>query len=74
MKKPNFEENDPNYLEEEDYEDKNDPFLEFFKDPKAKKAPGNEKEIKDPVPKFIPAIPARKKSFEELKNEKKIYE
>ena len=70
LKKPNLEENDPNYFEDEDYEDKGtDPFLEFFKDSKAKK-PSIEKEIKDIGAKTNVILP-RKKSLDDQKIEKK---
>lgn len=72
MKKTNIEENDPNLFEdEEDYEDQ-DAFLDFFKDSKAKKP--LEKEPKELLPKGNFNIPARIKSFEEPKNEKKPFE
>ena len=76
MKKPNFEDNEPNYFEEEDYDDKGDPFLDFFKDTKLKK-PAIDKEPPNelllPSKTNLSSIP-RNKSFEDQKPEKKTFE
>lgn len=74
LKKSNFEENEPNYLEEEEYEEKNDPFMEFFKDSKLKKPSiEKEKEPKETSHMGSQTLPIRKKSYDDIK-EKKTFE
>ena len=75
LKKSNFEENEPNYLEEEEEDDeKNDPFIDFLKEGgKLNKAPlekmEKDKEIKEFTQKGTQANPnpIRKKSLGEEK-------
>lgn len=65
LKKTNIEESEPNYLEEEEYDEKSDPFMEFFKDPSKLKKVQTESVPKEPLQKPGLSLPQRKKSFED---------
>ena len=74
LKKPNFEENEPNYFEDEEVEEKNDPFIDFMKEGgKSSKAPmEKDKESMEFAPKITQPNPnpIRKKSMGEEKETK----